>query len=133
MVAKLFFKLFIGLHVAIFRLTNGRAMARFRGQPILLLNTVGRKTGKRRTTPLMYMREGESYVIGASNNGSDKHTAWFYNLQDAPEVTIEVPGRGLTAPVAVASPEERERLWPRLVAQAPFSDGYQNGTARLSH
>jgi len=101
-----------------------------RGMPILLLITVGRKTWQRRTTPLMYIRDGDSYVITASNNGRDTHPAWFLNLEATPQVTIEVPGKRLQAIASTATTAERERLWPQLVAQAPFFDDYQKGTAR---
>jgi deazaflavin-dependent oxidoreductase (nitroreductase family) len=123
-------KLFIGLQIAIFRRTNGKRMAFMRGMPILLLTTVGRKTRKQRTTPLMYFRDGDNYVITASNSGRDSHPAWLYNLQASPQVYIEVPGKRLQAIASIATADERERLWPQLVAQAPFFGGYQKGTAR---
>ena len=124
------FKLFTRLQVAVFRRSNGKRMAFMRGMPVLLLTTVGRKTRQQRTTPLMYIRDGDVYVITASNNGRDNHPAWFYNLQADPQVTIEVPGKRLQATASTATPAERERLWPQLVTQAPFFDNYQKGTAR---
>jgi F420H(2)-dependent quinone reductase len=124
------FKLFTKLQIAVFRRTNGKSMASMRGMPVLLLTTVGRKTRQQRTTPLMYIRDGDAYIITASNNGRDSHPAWFYNLQASPQVTIEVPGKRLQVIASVATTVERERLWPKLVAQAPFFDGYQKGTAR---
>ena len=130
MVFNWLFKLFMGMQIAIFRRTNGKSMASFRGMPLLLLTSVGRKSGQTRTTPLMYMRDGENYVITASNNGRDQHPGWFYNLQASPQVTIEVPGKRLQAVATIASTAERERLWPLLVAQAPFFDGYQKGLKR---
>ena len=102
-----------------------------RGMPLLLLTTVGRKTGRPRTTPVMYIRDGDDYVITASNGGSDKHPAWFYNLQVSPQAQIEVPGNRLEVSTSVVTPTERERLWPQLVAQAPFFDNYQKGTTRV--
>jgi deazaflavin-dependent oxidoreductase (nitroreductase family) len=98
--------------------------------PVLLLTTVGRKTGKTRTTPLMYIRDGESYVIGASNNGRDKHPGWFYNQQAAPGVQIEVPGQRFAVKATIATPKERQRIWPELVAQVPVLEGYRNRTTR---
>jgi F420H(2)-dependent quinone reductase len=130
MVFEALFKIFIRFQIAAFRLTNGRAMSAIRSMPILLLTTVGRKTGKRRTTPLMYIRDGERYVITASNNGKARHPAWFHNLQAAPQVQIEVPGERLDASATVATQMERDRLWPQLVSRAPFFDGYQRGTSR---
>jgi deazaflavin-dependent oxidoreductase (nitroreductase family) len=131
MVFEALFKLFIRFQIAAFRSTNGRAMSAMRGMPILLLTTVGRKTGKRRTTPLMYIRDGERYVITASNNGRARHPAWFHNLQASPQAGIELPGQSLEVSATVASQTEKDRLWPQLVSKAPFFDGYQRNTSRL--
>jgi hypothetical protein len=69
------------LHVTLYRLTNGRLGGRFiAGTPILLLTTTGRRTGKRRTRPLAYVRDGERYVLCASNGGSPTHPGWYHNL-----------------------------------------------------
>ncbi len=125
------FKLFKNVQIAIFRWTKGRGMSSMRGMPLLLLTTVGHKTGRRRTTPVMYIRDGDDYVITASNGGSDKHPAWFYNLQASPRAEIEVPGKRLLVSASVVTPGERERLWPQLVAQAPFFDNYQKHTTRI--
>lgn len=124
------FKLFTRLQIAVFRRTNGRRMAFMRGMPVLLLTTVGRKTRRQRTTPLMYIRDGDNYVVTASNNGRDSHPAWFYNLQGSPQIYIEVPGKRLQAIASIATTAEQDRLWPQLVAQAPFFDDYQKGTTR---
>jgi F420H(2)-dependent quinone reductase len=69
------------LHVTLYRLTNGRIGGRFiAGSSILLLTTTGRRTGKRRTRPLAYVRDGERYVLCASNGGSPTHPGWYHNL-----------------------------------------------------
>jgi len=126
----IFFKLFLLIQITIFRLTNGRLMASMRGMPVLLLNTVGRKTGKKRTTPLMYVKDGDDFIITASNNGRDHHPGWFYNLKECPQVTIEVPDRKLLVNASVATKEESARLWPILISEAPFFDKYRKGTSR---
>ncbi len=131
MVFEALFKLFTRFQIAAFRWTNGRAMSALRGMPILLLTTVGRKTGKRRTTPLMYIRDGETYVITASNSGSARHPSWFHNLQASPQADIELPGQCLEVSATVASQTEKDRLWPQLVSKAPFFDGYQRKSSRL--
>lgn len=130
MIFNRLFQLFTRLQIAVFRRTGGKRMASMRGMPVLLLTTVGRKTQMPRTTPLMYIRDAEAYVITGSNNGRDHQPAWFYNLQASPQVVIEVPGKRLTATASVATPAERERLWPQLVARAPFFDDYQKNTSR---
>jgi F420H(2)-dependent quinone reductase len=124
------FKLVARIQVVLFRSTNGKFMASMRNMPILLLSTVGRKTGKSHTTPLMYLRDGESYVIIASNNGRDTYPGWYYNLKASPQVEIEIPGRRLQVTASVATPVEQDRLWPILVAKAPFYDDYRKQTAR---
>jgi deazaflavin-dependent oxidoreductase (nitroreductase family) len=125
-----FIKLIMWLQIAVFRLTKGAAMSFMRGMPVLILNTVGRKSGKARTTPVMYLRDGENYVIIASNNGRDQHPGWYYNLVASPDVAIEIPGKVLEVSATIASPENHSRLWPELVAQAPFFDAYRAGTSR---
>jgi deazaflavin-dependent oxidoreductase (nitroreductase family) len=78
---RLVAKAVLWLHVSLYRLTNGRIGGRFiAGSPILLLTTTGRKTGKRRTRPLAYVRDGERYVLCASNGGSATHPGWYHNL-----------------------------------------------------
>ena len=124
------FKLFIKLQIVVFRLSKGKAMGTMRGMPVLLLTTVGRKSGKQRTTPLMYIRAGDSYVVTASNNGKGRHPAWLSNLQVTPQVQIEVPGQRLEVQAEVATQAEQERRWPQLEAEAPFFDKYRQKTTR---
>jgi len=124
------FKLVSKLQVAVYRGTDGKYMASMRGMPVLLLTTVGRKTGQARTTPLMYIRDGESYVITASNNGRNKHPAWFYNLKASPQAEIALPSKRLQVTATFATTAEKERLWPVLIEQAPFFDGYRKKTSR---
>ena len=78
---QLIAKAVLWLHVSLYQLTNGRIGGRFiAGSPILLLTTIGRRTGKRRTRPLAYVRDGERYVLCASNGGSPAHPGWYHNL-----------------------------------------------------
>jgi deazaflavin-dependent oxidoreductase (nitroreductase family) len=124
------FLIFIRLQTAIFRLTHGKLMASLRGMPVLLLTTVGRRTGKPRTRPLMYIRDGNNYVVTASNNGQAHNPGWFHNLRASPRVEIEVPGKQVKATASVASDLERSRLWLQLVARAPFFEGYRKSASR---
>jgi F420H(2)-dependent quinone reductase len=79
------------LHVTLYRLTNGRIGGRFiAGSPILLLTTTGRRTAKRRTRPLAYVRDGERYVLCASNGGSPTHPGWYHNLRASGRAEIQV-------------------------------------------
>ncbi len=98
--------------------------------PLLLLTTVGRKTGQQRVMPVMYITDGDNYVIIASNNGQDKNPGWFANLQANPQVTIEVGDRIRSVVARQATAGEKARLWPQLVARAPFFDDYRKKTTR---
>jgi deazaflavin-dependent oxidoreductase (nitroreductase family) len=95
-----------------------------------LLNSTGRKTGRKRTTPVGYIRDGDCYVITASNGGAARHPAWFYNLQSNPQTTIEVMGETLAMVAQVATPEEKKRLWAELIKTAPGFEQYQKRTTR---
>lgn len=128
--AKAALRLFGRLHVGVYRRTGGRVLGRFGKSPVLLLNTVGRKTGQRRTTPLLYLPDGEEMVVVASMGGSPKHPAWWLNLRDDPETTVEVGGRKVGVRAQEARGEEKARLWPRLVGMYPGYADYQRKTDR---
>lgn len=118
------------LHASLFRATDGGVGGRLVGCPVLLLNTAGRKTGLRRTTPLLYLRDGDRYVTVASNGGTREHPAWWLNLEIHPEATVEVGGRKVRVRAQEAGPEERARLWPRLVGMYSSYEDYQRRTDR---
>ncbi len=109
--------------VRVFRLTNGRIGSRWRigagfrkPVPTLLLNHVGRSSGRTFTTPLLYLEDGADLVIVASQGGLPKNPQWYPNLVARPEVTVEVRGEGVRLVHArTAGPRERAELWPRLV------------------
>jgi len=88
---------FGNLHRTIYRLTNGRVGARLAGRPMLLLTTTGRKSGEPRTTPLSYLRDGDDCIIVASNNGADRHPAWWLNLESSPKGQVKVGREGWTS------------------------------------
>jgi F420H(2)-dependent quinone reductase len=117
-------------HIAVFRLSRGRVGGSVRGAPILLLNHIGRKTGGWRTSPLVYLPDGGDMVVVGSRGGSRNHPAWFLNLRDMKETTVEVGGRTLSVTVRVADPEERRRLWPRVVDLYSGYAAYQRRTDR---
>jgi deazaflavin-dependent oxidoreductase (nitroreductase family) len=127
---KLFMQLFMSFHVLIYRLTNGKVMGSLNGMQLLLLDTVGRKSGKARTNPLMYIRDGDDYVITASAGGAEKNPGWYYNLRANPRTSIQVLDRKFPVTATEASPAERTRLWAKLVAQAPQFKAYETKTRR---
>jgi deazaflavin-dependent oxidoreductase (nitroreductase family) len=128
---RLFLIVVSRIHVGLFRLSRGRIGARIgKGLPVLLLTTTGRKSGKRRTTPLLYVEDGGRYVVVASVGGAPKHPAWYLNLRDDPRATVEVRGRRFAVRAETAGPEERARLWRALTAMYPTYDSYQAKTSR---
>jgi deazaflavin-dependent oxidoreductase (nitroreductase family) len=124
-------KLVSSLHVALFRASGGRIGGRLRGNlPVLLLTTTGRKSGKQRTTPLLYVRDGEQYVIVASVGGAPKHPSWYLNLQNNPAAAIQIGARRIAVGARTATPDERTRLWSLATAMYPGYDAYQAKTSR---
>ena len=123
-------RLVIRAHTLLFRLTGGRLGARIVGAPVLLLTTMGRKTGKPRTTALIYLRDHGAFVIVASNGGVASHPTWYLNLKSYPEAIVELPGQKLRVRAAQANPEERARLWPLLTQMYAGYTRYQQKTTR---
>ena len=121
----------MGAHVVLYRATGGRIGHKPPGAPpMLLLDHVGAKSGTRRTSPLVYVRDGEDYVIVASKGGYPQHPAWFHNLRAHPDTTIQVGSRKLAVHAHVADPGERARLWPKAVATYRGYTGYQQRAGR---
>jgi deazaflavin-dependent oxidoreductase (nitroreductase family) len=118
-------------HTAAYRLTGGVIGHRFPGAPpSLLLDHVGAKSNTKRTTPLTYLRDGDDFVIVASKGGYPKNPGWFYNLRAHPDTTIQVGSKRRPVRARVATPEERTRLWPKVVDLSGGYAGYQERTGR---
>jgi len=119
------------LHVELYRHTRGLIGHRVPfAPPMLLLDHVGARSGRRRTSPLAYVRDGESYVVIASKGGHPRNPGWFHNLRAHPDTTIQVGAAKHAVRARVATPVERERLWPRAVeAWGPY-ESYQRRTKR---
>ena len=118
-------------HRLIYRATNGLVGHHIPGlPPMLLLDHVGAKSGVKRTSPLLYIRDGDDLVIVASKGGYPKNPAWFYNLRANPEITVQVGSERRPVRARVANPEERTRLWPRVVDAYAGYDDYQRRTGR---
>ena len=119
------------VHTLLYRLSRGLVGHRMPGMPaMLLLDHVGAKSGKARTTPLVYIEDGDAFVIVASKGGHPKHPAWFHNLRANPETTIQVGSRRIPVTARVATDAERERLWPEVVRAYSGYEGYQRRTER---
>jgi F420H(2)-dependent quinone reductase len=121
---------FTQAHNRVYRLTGGRFMGKFRGSPVLLLDHVGRKSGKKHTSPLIYARDGDDLLIVASKGGSKKDPLWWPNLKEHPETTVQVGSEKRAVRARQATPEEKQRLWPIVVdVYAPYEE-YQQKTER---
>lgn len=115
-----------------FRANGGRVGGPFDGAPLLLLTSVGAKSGAARTTPLMYLPDGERIVIFASKAGAPTNPAWYHNLLANPSATVEVGGDIFDVDVSVATGEERERLFDQQSQLMPqFADYAQKTTRQI--
>jgi F420H(2)-dependent quinone reductase len=128
--AKLVQRTFGAANRRVYRMTGGKVGNTLKGAPILLLTTTGRKSGKPRTMPLLYLRDEDRLVVVASSGGSPGHPAWFLNLRDDPDVEIEIGREREHRRARVATVEERERLWPRVVELYGSYADYQSKTTR---
>ena len=117
-------------HLAVYRLSRGRFLSRVVGMPVLLLTTTGRRSGKARTTPLTFFRDGTNLVVIASNGGADRPPDWALNLEQNPRALVEIGTDELTVQARTASAEERERLWVGITATYSGYARYQQKTAR---
>ena len=112
-----------------FRANKGR-VATFARQPLLLLTHTGAKTGKRRTNPLAYFRDGDRYIVVASKGGAPTNPDWYYNLLANPRAIIEVRNEQLEVTAKPGDPAERERLWAMVIERTPTFKEYEKKTRR---
>ncbi|MCD4525704.1 nitroreductase family deazaflavin-dependent oxidoreductase [Nocardioides sp. cx-173] len=117
--------------IAEFRANHGRVGGRFEGAPLLLLHSTGAKSGQERVNPMMYLRDGERYVVFASRAGADTHPDWYRNLKAHPEVRIEVGDEELAVRAVEVTGEERDRLYAQQTALYPRFGDYQDQTSRV--
>lgn len=119
-------------NIFLYRKSNGRLGAKFPRShaPICLLTTTGRKSGLARTTPLLYLQDGDRVIVVASQGGMSRHPDWYFNIVADRKVTIDIGGDARAMVARVATPEERAELWPKLVEMYPRYDEYQARTTR---
>jgi len=122
---------FTSAHVPAYRLTGGRFLPPPLGRSrTVLVDHVGRRSGTKRTTPLLYLADGDDVVIVASKGGAPRHPAWFLNLSEMETTEIRIGGERRRVSVRTATPEEKRRLWPRLVEIWADYESYQRRTER---
>ena len=118
-------------HVRRYRETGGAVGHDWKeGSTVLLLTTTGRRSGKPRTTPLIYARDGDRYVIVASKGGAPEHPGWYRNLNKDPEVELQVRDQVFPARARTAAGDERERLWRKVNEVWPHYAEYAQRTDR---
>ena len=124
-------KLMSRLNTWAYRATGGRVGGKFRGgAPVMLLTTIGRKSGRRLTIPLLYLRDEGRIVTVASKGGMDHHPLWYRNLVANPAVDVQIGTETSAMQAHTASDAEKSALWPKLVAMYPDYETYQARTAR---
>jgi deazaflavin-dependent oxidoreductase (nitroreductase family) len=116
--------------IAEFRANGGKVGGPFAGAPMLLLETTGAKSGIHRTTPLVYLPDGDRFVIIASKGGAPTNPAWYHNLVAHPETTIEVGTETIPVTAVVLTGEERDRLYAKQAGLRPAFAEYQTRTSR---
>jgi deazaflavin-dependent oxidoreductase (nitroreductase family) len=114
------------LNVPVYRLTRGRVGGKVGKGPVLLLTTTGRKSGEPRTAPVLYLADGDSFVVINTNAGNAKVPAWSLNLRANPEAEVEVKGRRTQVRARLAEGEERADLWRRSMEQYSGWDFYES-------
>jgi deazaflavin-dependent oxidoreductase (nitroreductase family) len=125
-------KMFVGAHVGLYRMTGGKFGGAMRGGKVLLLSTTGRKTGKERTVPVMYIEDDKGHpVVTASFGGAPKHPAWFTNIESNPTVSYQIGDRKVQARAEVLPGPERDKMWQTLTSKYPGFAEYQTKTSRV--
>ena len=124
-------KAFNVFHRAVFLRSNGRLMGNLMGMTVVLLETTGRKTGKKRSTMLTSpVRDGDKVVLVASWGGDDRHPLWYLNLKANPDVEAVYDGKRRKMRAHVATPEEKSALWPKVTGKYKGYGAYQTKTDR---
>lgn len=126
----LWIKILMASNIFFYRLTRGALGSRMGGQNVLLLHTTGRKSGKAYTTPTNYFRDGNNYILVASNWGKPRHPAWYLNLMHQKKASIQVKAQTLQMSAHQADGEEYQRLWKLVTGLNPYYDRYQKQAGR---
>lgn len=117
--------------IAEFRKNHGKVGGRFEGAPLLLLHTAGRRSGKRWVNPVMYLMDGDRYLVFASKGGADTHPDWYRNLKAHPDTRIEVGAETIDVRAEEVTGGEHDRLYARQASLYPAFAQYQRQTKRV--
>jgi deazaflavin-dependent oxidoreductase (nitroreductase family) len=127
---KFFLKIFMALNTFAIRVSHGRLGGQLGTQSILLLHTVGRKSGRQHVTPIAYFQVDDHFFLVGSNWGKNQNAAWYYNLLTQPRTTIEVKGKEISVEARQADGPEYERLWNYAIEHHPPYLHYREMTQR---
>jgi deazaflavin-dependent oxidoreductase (nitroreductase family) len=119
-----------GVNMWLLSRSNGRIGKRFLGLPVLLITTIGRSSGEARTTPLFYLREGESFVLVASRGGTSRHPDWYQNIERNPRVAVQIAEETRKMTARMATEEEAQELWPKLTSMFKVWEKFQERSCR---
>lgn len=119
------------VHIALYRGSNGRIGGRVKGLPIMLVTVAGRTSGIDRTTPVVYLQDGDTWLVSGSAGGAREEPQWFRNLRAADVATIEILGVRTQVEIEVTDGDSRDQRWRQLTAVAPFFDDYQAKVDRV--
>ncbi len=125
-----FIKWFMKVNAFLIRISKGKIGSQLGTQKVLILHTVGRKSGLPRSIPIAYFFYEGKYLIVESNWGKDQHADWYFNLQSNPQARIEVKGREIKVNASFAEGEEYTRLWEYVTKKHPPYSDYQKMTQR---
>jgi deazaflavin-dependent oxidoreductase (nitroreductase family) len=119
------------LHARLYTMTGGRVLPRwFAGAPVMVLETIGRRTGQKRSTPVLYLRDGDALIVLAANAGADRTPAWWLNLREAGVGEVILGRDRMRVRPRLLEGAEHDRLWRAFVAMYPQADHYTRFTNR---
>ncbi|MEZ4860329.1 MAG: nitroreductase family deazaflavin-dependent oxidoreductase [Caldilineaceae bacterium] len=120
-----------GLHVALYRISGGKLAGEIANMPLLLITTTGRKSGKPPTNPVVYLRDGQDFLVAASVGGMDWHPGWYFNLKSQPLANIRVGAQTFDVKATITTGVERDRLFERFKAASSNFEKYEKNTSRV--
>jgi deazaflavin-dependent oxidoreductase (nitroreductase family) len=118
------------LNVRIYRFSRGRLWNKVGTAPVLLLTSIGRRSGERRTVPVVFLADGDRQIVIGSNAGHERTPAWSYNLRANPDAEVEIRGKRRPVRARVAAGEERAELWRKVNEMYEGFDSYDANTSR---
>ncbi|MDA4136864.1 MAG: nitroreductase family deazaflavin-dependent oxidoreductase [Thaumarchaeota archaeon] len=117
--------------IAEFRKNRGKVGGYFEGAPLLLIHTAGKRSGKPHVIPVMYLKDGERYLVFGSKGGADSHPDWFHNLKAHPDIQIEVGDQTIDVHAEEITGHERDAIYKRQAALYPTFADYERKTKRV--